>query len=238
MKPLVLLTTLLLLTGLAVAEDKLPARVVRVVGTAEVKVAPDRAVIELGVEKQSPSAMAAKQAADSAARRILASLRQNGIDEKDIQTTFLSLQPQVSYVKKVRVSYFSATQTLTVTVRDLAKLEILLETLVKAGGNRIDSIQYETSDLRKYRDQAREMAVKAAREKAQALARALGQDIGKAQVIEEGQEYGFRSPYQIYNALRNTDVEPMASVLRTKGPSIASGQRVVSATVTAAFELN
>ncbi len=180
-----------LLASLAAAEDRLPPKVVRVVGTAEVKVVPDRAVIEIGVEKQDPNASVAKHAEDAAARRILATLRTNGIDEKDIQTTFLSLQPQ-SYTRKgVRISYFVAAQTMTITVRDLAKLDTLLEALIKAGGNRIDSIGYETSDLRKYRDQARDEAVKAAREKAGALAKALGQDIGKAQSIEEVPDYGF-----------------------------------------------
>jgi uncharacterized protein len=233
MKLFTFLTTLLLLTGLVVAEDKLPTRSVRVVGTSEVKVAPDRAVIELGVEKQDPSARVAKQAADAAARKILASIRQNGVDEKDIQTTFLSLQPQTSYVKKVRVTYFVAAQTMTVTVRDLTKLEPLLESLVKAGGNRIDSIQYETSDLRKYRDQARDLAVKAAHEKARALAQALGQDIGKAQSIEEVPEP------QYSGVLSNVQVS-MAydGRMRAPGPSIAVGQKAISASVTVSFELN
>ena len=229
MKPFTFLTTLLLFTGLAVAEDKLPARLVRVVGTSEVKVVPDRVVIELGVEKQNPSARVAKQAADVAARTILASLRQSGVDEKDIQTTFLSLQPQTTYIKKVRVSYFVAAQTMTVTVRDLTKLEPLLESLVKAGGNRIDSIQYETSDLRKYRDQARDLAVKAAREKAHAL----GQEIGKAQTIEEVPEYEYSN--------RNSYVQNSYAVSRSpaqSGPSIAVGQKAISASVTVSFELN
>jgi uncharacterized protein YggE len=228
--PVLLLTGLL--TGLAAADDK-PAHVVRVTGTAEVKVVPDRVVIDLGVEKQDPSAMAAKKAADAAARKILASPRQNGVDEKDVQTTFLALQPQVSYVKKVRVAYFVATQTLTVTVRDLAKLESLLESLVKAGGNRIDSIQYETSDLRKYRDQARDLAVKAAREKARALAQALGQDIGKAQIIEEVPDYGYSG------VLSNTSYEYAPSRSKgASGPSIAAGQKTISSSVTVSFELN
>ena len=231
MKPFTFLTTLLLFTGLAVAEDKLPARLVRVVGTSEVKVVPDRVVIELGVEKQNPSARVAKQAADVAARTILASLRQSGVDEKDIQTTFLSLQPQTTFIKKVRVSYFVAAQTMTVTVRDLTKLEPLLESLVKAGGNRIDSIQYETSDLRKYRDQARDLAVKAAHEKAHALAQALGQEIGKAQTIEEAREYD-------YSDNRNVQVSYEYTVSRPLSPSIAVGQKAIYASVTVSFELN
>jgi uncharacterized protein YggE len=218
-----------LLAGMAAAQDR--PKVVRVVGTAEIKVVPDRAVIEIGVEKQDPSASVAKHAEDAAARRILAALRGNGIDDKDIQTTFLSLQPQ-SYTRKgVRISYFVAAQTMTITVRDLAKLDTLLEALIKAGGNRIDSIGYETSDLRKYRDQARDMAVKAAHEKAGALAKALGQDIGKAQSIEE-------VPEAEYGAANTRFNYAFAVPERDKGPSIAVGQKSISASVMVSFELN
>jgi uncharacterized protein YggE len=201
-------------------------------GPPKSKLFRNRAVIEVGVEKQDPSASAAKHAEDAAARRILATLRGNGIDEKDIQTTFLSLQPQSRYVKKVTISYFVAQQTLTITVRDLTKLDELLEALVKAGGNRIDSISYETSDLRKYRDQARDLAVKAAREKAEALAKALGQEIGKAQSIEEVAESGYSA-----GLLTNINLDDS---LRTRGvgPSIAVGQKTVSASVTVQFDLN
>lgn len=219
------------LASLAMAEDRLPSKVIRVTGTAEIKVVPDRAVIDIGVEKQDPSASVAKHAEDAAARRILAALRTVGIDEKDVQTTYVSLQPQ-SYTRKgVRISYFVAAQTMTITVRDLAKLDTLLEALIRAGGNRIDSIAYETSDLRKYRDQARGEAVKAAWEKASALAKALGQDIGKAQSIEEMPDYGFSAGLQA-----NASFE--ASRDRVVAPTIAAGQKTISASVTVSFELN
>ena len=233
MKPLKIAVAFYLLASLAVAEDRLPPKVVRVVGTAEVKVVPDRAVIDIGVEKQDPNASVAKHAEDAAARQILTTLRTNGIDEKDIQTTFLSLQPQ-SYTRKgVRISYFVAAQTMTITVRDLAKLDTLLESLVKAGGNRIDSIEYETSDLRKYRDQARGEAVKAAREKADALAKALGQDIGKAQSIEEVPGLNQYSAGLMSNLSYEYSTRDKAP-----GPSIAVGQKSISASVTVSFELN
>jgi uncharacterized protein YggE len=221
----------LLLVGLAAADEKLPAKMVRVTGTAEVKVVPDRAVIELGVEKQNLSASMAKQAADTASRRIITALRSNGVDEKDIQTTFLSLQPQSYYRKGARISYFVAAQTLSVTVRDLPRLDALLEALIKAGGNRIDSIRYETSDLHKYRDQARNLAMQAARQKGEALAKALGQDIGKPQMIEEVAE-----PYQLSNGVANLGYELRKSE-GTLGPSTAAGQQTISASVMVSFEL-
>ncbi len=211
------------------AADEKPAKLVRVTGTAEVKVIPDRAVIDVGVEKEDASAVIAKRSADTATRRLLAALKQNGIADKDVQTSYLSLQPQQHKVKGITVRTFAAGETLTITVRDLSRLDGLLEALIKAGGNQIDSLRYETSDLRKYRDQAREMAVKAAHEKAEALAKALGQEIGKASSIEETNtdavfNYG-------YNALAGVDYKT------TREPSIAVGQKSISASVTVAFDL-
>jgi hypothetical protein len=234
MKRFTIAVAVVLLTGLIFAEDKAPSNFVRVAGTAEVKVIPDRAVIELGVERQNASASVAKQSADAVARRILESLHANGVDEKDIQTTYLSLRPQSSYNKKVRTSYFVAQQTMSVTVRDLSKLDTLLQGLITAGGNRIDSVEYETSDLRKYRDQARELAVKAAREKAQAMAHALGQEIGKAQSIEEATEsrgYGVANNYISNNLIEEDGYA-------RKSPSTSAGQARISASVTVTFELN
>jgi len=221
------------LVWLAAAEEKTPSKFVRVIGTSEVRVIPDRALIEVGVEKQDPSASVAKHAEDAAARKILAALRANGIDEKDIQTTYLWLQQRSSYVKKQRVYYFVAAQTMSVTVRDISKLDTLLEALVQAGGNRIDSIEYEISDLRKYRDQARDLAVKAAREKAEALAKALGQDIGRAQQVEEVPDFSNRYA----NATANTFYES-AGQARAAGPTLAAGQKTISASVTVQFDLN
>ena len=234
MKTLAVAAVLLVLSGLAVADDKPLAKVVRVFGTSDVKVIPDRAVIELGVEKQNASARLAKQAEDAAARRLLASLHANGIEDRDVQTTYLSLRPQFDYRKGMRISYFAAEQTISITVRDITKLDALVESLIKAGGNRIDSIQYETSDLRKYRDQARDLAVKAAREKAQALAAALGQGIGKAQSIEEVPE----SAYQGSAMLANYALELGGIKDKRAGPSTAAGQNSISASVIVSFELN
>jgi uncharacterized protein YggE len=236
MKLFKIVLVLCLLATFAMAEDKPSARFVRVAGTAEVKVVPDQAVIAIGVEKQDPSASAAKHAEDVAARRILSTLTANGVDEKDVQTTYLSLRPETTYLKKVRVAYFVDQQTMTITVRNLAKLDSLLESLIKAGGNHIDSISYETSDLRKYRDQARELAVKAAREKAEALAKALGQRIGKAQSIEEMPEENDRSPYVLSNTLIQAGMVDVRT--RAAGPATAAGQNTILASVTVSFELN
>ncbi len=200
---------LLFLGSIAIAQEKMPPRVVRVVGTSEVKVAPE-------------------------ARRILADLHANGIAEKDMQTTFLSLQPQFNYRKGMKISYFVASQTLTVTLRDLSRLDAVVESLIKAGANRVDSIEYENSDLRKYRDQARDLAVKAAQEKAQALAHALGQEVGKAYSIEEVAEAA--SPYS--GGLMSNSFYEYRDKAKPAGPTTAAGQNKISASVVVSFDLN
>jgi uncharacterized protein len=221
------------LAGLACAEDAPLAKVVRVTGTSEVKVVPDRAVIQVGVETQDRSASVAKHAEDAIARRILSALQREGIDEKDVQTTFLSLQPQSTTRKGIRLSYFVASQTMTVTVKDLPKLDALLESLIKAGGNRIDSIAYETSDPKKYRDQARDLAVRAAREKAKALALALGQDIGKAHAIEEVADFSTAG----FLANLSAGVANEGNFEKSRSTT-AAGQNTISATVVVSFDLN
>ena len=78
-------------------------KIVKTTGTAEVKVTPDRAVIQIGVERQSATARGAKANVDSTSRKILAALKTSGVEDKDIQTAYLDLQPTSYYRKNVRM---------------------------------------------------------------------------------------------------------------------------------------
>lgn len=200
-------------------------------GTAEIKVTPDRAVIRVGVERQSATAKNAKAAVDNISRKILAALKAASIDEKDIQTAYLDLQPTSYYEKRVRINNFTATQSLSVTIRDLSHLDNVMDAVMSAGANRIDGIEYQSSELRKYRDQARDEATKAAKEKAVALAQALGNQVGRTYSIEEVQQW---DGYSMMGGLAaNVALE------RTRGsaPSTAPGQLTVTASVIVSFDL-
>lgn len=212
-------------------EHCVPPKVVKTTGTAEIKVTPDRAVIQVGVERQSATAKAAKAAADGVSRRLLAVLKAQGIEDKDIQTTYLDLQPTSYYQKQVRINNFTATQSLSVTVRDLTKLDGVMDAVMSAGANRIDGIQYESSELRKYRDQARDEATKAAKEKAVALAQALGNQVGKTYSIEEVQQWDG------YPMLGGLSANASFERTRTPAPSTAPGQLTVTASVIVSFDL-
>jgi uncharacterized protein len=124
-------------------------KVIKTTGTAEIKVTPDKAIIQVGVERQSATAKGAKAAADNISRKILAALKASAVEDKDIQTAYLYLQPTSYYEKHVRINNFTATQSLSVTVRDLSHLDSVMDTVMSAGANRIDGIEYQSSELRK-----------------------------------------------------------------------------------------
>jgi uncharacterized protein len=208
-----------------------PPKIVKTTGTAEIKVTPDRAVIRVGVERQSATAKSAKAAVDNTSRKILAALKAASIDDKDIQTAYLDLQPTSYYEKHVRINNVTATQSLSVMIRDLAHLDTVMDAMMSAGANRIDGIEYQSSELRKYRDQAREEATKAAKEKAVALSQALGNEVGKTYSIEEVQQW---DGYSMVAGLAANVAEERT---RESAPSTAPGQLTVTASVIVRFDL-
>ncbi|HEX6878990.1 MAG TPA: SIMPL domain-containing protein, partial [Terriglobales bacterium] len=167
-----------------------------------------------------------------AATSVIAAILRAGIENKDIQTTDLSLRPHYDYKSGRKLSHFSAEQSFTVTLREITKLDSLLDVMVQAGANEIDSVEYKTNELRKYRDQARSEAIKAAQEKAADLAKALGQGIGKAYSIEEVPDYNYQWGGGV---TANTFIPSRSS---SSGDSTtAPGEKVVKASVTVTFDL-
>ena len=209
-----------------------PPTIVKTTGTAEIRVTPDRAVILVGVERQSATARSAKAAVDNTSRRILAALKAASINDKDIQTAYLDLQPTSYYEKRVRINNFTATQSLSVTIRDLSHLDNVMDAVMSAGANRIDGIEYQSSELGKYREQARDEAAKAAKEKAVALAQALGNQVGKTYSIEEVQAWTGYPPI-MGGLAANVSLERAIP----PPPSTAPGQLTVTASVIVSFHL-
>jgi uncharacterized protein YggE len=207
-------------------------KIVKTTGTAELKITPDQATLQLGVERQSATAKYAKAEVASTSRKVLAALKGLKIEDKDIQTAYLYLEPMIDYRKGLRITNFTAEQSLSITVRDLSKLDTVMDAVISAGANHIGGIEYQSSDLRRYKDQARDAAAQAAREKAEALARALGNQIGKTYSVEEvPQTEGYYGP--VAGMMANTSLEPSKS----RGPSTAPGQLTVKASVVVSFDL-
>ena len=141
-------------------------------GEATVSVAPDQAQIDGGVTSEAKTAREASEANNAAMGKVLLALKGAGIDEKDYQTSRLSLQPQfaANYKPSDRASgiiNFRASNRVTVRVRDVTKVASIIDVLVGAGANEIGSINFTVTQASKHLDEARDKAIADARRKAE-----------------------------------------------------------------------
>jgi uncharacterized protein len=183
------LTSLALVVTPAAAQNPVPA--VSVSGEANVSVAPDLAQVEGGVTSEAKSAREASEANNAAMGKVLLALKGAGIDEKDYQTSRLSLQPQYAPATPNRntpqISGYRASNRITIRVRDITKVANVIDTLVGAGVNEIGGINFVVTQASKALDEARAKAVADARRKAEIYAKAAGVALGEPlSIIEEG----------------------------------------------------
>jgi uncharacterized protein len=231
--------TIALLAALAPAARAVeapPPRQITVTGEAEVKVAPDQVLLTLAVETSDKDLVAAQRQNDERVKRVLALAAQFKIDPRHVQTAEISLQPRYETVdrKRVFLGYF-ATRTIVICLKEMTRFEDLLSSALRAGTNNVEGVDFQSTQLRKFRDQARALAVRAAREKATAMAGELGQKLGRPRTITENSSYASarRGNYQVQNVNASMS-EPTAS---EGSDSFAPGQIGITASVTVTFDL-
>ena len=167
----------------------MPPPAISVTGEATVSVAPDQAQIDGGVTSDAKTAREASDANNAAMGKVLLALKGAGIDEKDYQTSRLSLQPQFATPSKVSeragIVSFRASNRVTVKIRDVTKVANLIDVLVGAGANDIGGINFTVTQASKHLDEAREKAIADARRKAEIYAKAAGLTLGDTIIISE-----------------------------------------------------
>jgi hypothetical protein len=256
MKPrhnvLLVLTAALLVTVLAgaaplAAQSSLPSdsrpapRLVATTGEAEILVAPDEVLVTLGVETSDVDLSKAKQLNDERVAKIIAAAKALGVEEKYLQTDHISIEPRYrdSYEQRDFIGFF-VRQTIAVTLKDITAFDALLTDVLEAGATHVHGIQFRTSELRKHRDEARAEAIRAAQEKAAALAAELGETIGKPHEIREEQanwysSYGSWWGGGAYMMTQNVMLDRGSGSV--EGGSLAPGQISITARVSVSFEL-
>lgn len=231
------LLVLLAAAATAFAEDKPEPRLVSVAGEAEVNVVPDEVVFDLTVSTFNKELRLAKSQTDERLKTLIALAKRHGVAEQDTQTDYINLTPHYRGNNEARTLLgYSVRKDLVFTLKDVTRAEGLLSELLDGGVTRINTVSFRSSQMRKYRDQARDMAMKAAREKAAALAGAVGQKIGKAYSIEED------APTPRYYAAQNTmsnaiSNSPGSDDTSASDGTLALGRIKISARVTVKFEL-
>ena len=225
----------ILAAAAAFAEDKPEPRLVTVAGEAEVNVAPDEVVFDLTVSTFNKELRAAKAQTDERLKNVIALAKKYGVADADTQTDYINLVPHYRGNNEARTLLgYSVRKDLVITLRDVTRAEGLLSELLAGDVTRINTVSFRSSQMRKYRDQARDMAMRAAREKASALAGSVGQKIGKAHSIEE--EVPSRS-YASQNVMSNNSVSFDSDSSSASEGTLALGLIKISARVTGKFEL-
>jgi hypothetical protein len=216
---------------------------IQVTGEAEVKVVPDEVRLTIGVETRHAELNIARNRNDRRVEELIKIAKDFGIRSKDIQTDYIHVEPYYSdsyYYGDIEGYYVR--KAIVLVLHDMTRFEALLTALTEGGATHIHGIQFRTTELRKYRDQARALAVKAAQEKAAAMASELDTSIGAPTNIRE-ENVGWWSWYghnwwaSGYGAMSQNVVQNAGPTSVEVDGSIAPGQISVTARVAATFEL-
>lgn len=156
---------------------------INVSGEGKVKTEPDQALISIAIESKGSSAVEVKKENDEKMDAILKSIKKANISKEDFQTQRVTLNPSYDYVKKK--SNYTASQSISILLKDLSKYDALIQELVGEGINRINSVEYKTSKLTQLQSDARKLAIKDAKAKAEDFVSVLGQKVGKAIFISD-----------------------------------------------------
>ena len=140
-------------------------------GEAVVNVKPDKVVVSFGIETWDADINVSKQKNNDILKKAVAAKKECGVPEKEIQTDQLSIEPRWhgSYEKQNFIGYF-VNNTVMVTLSEVKKVEQLVSSALAAGVTNIHGLDFQTTEFKKYREEARDLALKAAKEKAEKLA--------------------------------------------------------------------
>lgn len=200
-------------------------RLITVTGQGTVAVAPDTAMIRIGVTSQGKTAREASEANAKQMTKVISTVEQGGIDKKDIQTSRLSLQPQYDSKNGAnRLLGFQVTNQITVRIHKIDNLPGILDKAIGAGANEMSGISFEVSNESKALDEARADAITDAHRKAELYAKAAGAKVGKVVAITEE---GSSPPPHPFQAMRAT----------AGAVPVAPGEQMLRATVSVTYEL-
>ncbi|RPJ40405.1 MAG: DUF541 domain-containing protein, partial [Chloroflexi bacterium] len=194
-----------------------------------------------GVETSDLNMSIAKRQNDEIIQRVLAIAMKYGVEQKHVQTDYINIEPRYdTYTRKENFIGYFVRKTVEIRLKDINKFESLYSDMLEAGVNYVHGVEFRTTALRKYRDQAREMAIQAAQEKAAALAAGVGQTTGRVKMIHEDSNNWWGS----YNSWWRGNSGAYQNVIQNAGGgqftqegTLAPGQISVEASVTVQFEL-
>jgi uncharacterized protein len=215
-----------------------PVPVLSVNGNGEVQVAPDTALVRLGVTRQAQTGQAAQQGVNTVLRAILEGITALGVAERHIQTSQLTLFPiyaqerpePMREPRQPRIVGYQATSTVTVRVEDLDQVGPVIDAALTAGANQFEGVHFTLRDDTQVREQALSEAVREARSKAEVIARALNVRLDSVIEVAEGGVSFIPPPYP------GREMMAMRAAADTATP-VSPGEVTVTANVTIRYRI-
>lgn len=207
-------------------------RQISVNGEAVVYVKPDKIDISFGVSTRNVDLQKATAENNAIIKKAKAVLKESGIEDKDIQTGRLSINLSYRYSDD-KIDYYNVNNSIAATLYNADIIDKLISDLIGSGINQLYGVEFRTSELQKYRVQAREMAVEAAQKKAAEMAAVLGQEIAEPLAINEG----YTSSYYYYQPQTQNAMFSAQDTYSGEVETVALGQIPVRASVSASFRL-
>jgi uncharacterized protein YggE len=213
------------------ADDTKPAPEARiiVIGEGNISVPPDYARITSGVTTRAKTAKDASDANAKAMAAVLAALQSAGIEQKDIQTSRFSVQPVYTSPApnmEQKLTGFSVSNQVSVTIRQIDKVGDILDRLVTAGATDAGNVEFLHADPSKTLDRAREAAMADARRKAELYAHAAGVTLGSVAWVTEDSSAPLFAPKVA-----------MRAAMPGAPPPIATGEDTLQVRITVGYEI-
>lgn len=200
-------------------------------GQGKVTVIPDVAKVTLGIEESGSSLAAVQKSVNQKSKSLVDSLKKLGIGEKDIKTTSYNVYPDYDYESRPqKITGYRVSINYEVKVKDFDKVNEVVVVATQNGANVVGNISFDVNEETKKKklDEAREEAVKEAKDKAQSLARAAGVSLGKILNISEFPGFEPPTPFALKEGVGG--IEPAR-------PEITPGETEISVTVSISFEI-
>lgn len=211
-----------------------PPALIQVSATGTSTQVPDVAIVSAGSVSEGKTAREAMIGNATKMTAVFDALIEAGIERKDITTSQLSLQPRYNYGDRQngrrtqRIDGYEARNTVTVKSDDIEKVGVMLDALVEAGVNNINNVSFSVKDAKAAKAQARQDAIKDAREKAQNMAKAAGVKLGRLTSLNESGGSFAPRPYQQF--ARSTSLESAST-------PISAGEQTLSVTVNLSYQI-
>ncbi len=215
----------------ALADDDKPSRSISLSGHGEVRLAPDLAIVTVGVMSSAATAREALDGNTKSMATIMAALKDAQIEMRDIQTSNFMVNPRYDYsqnnAQPPKVVAYDVSNNVTVTVRKLESLGVVLDQVVSSGSNQINGVMFQVSKPEAATDEARKLAVADARRKADIYAAASGVTLGQIMSLSEGG--GYQPPVPVFKSMRAESVS--ADV------PISQGEQAIAVDVNITWEI-